>query len=135
MPVASMLIAIKVLHTVIWAFFAGCILVLPVAGALRRFRGAALLTALVLLECVVLAGNQGRCPLSDLAARYTADRAPNFDIFLPNWLALHNKIIFGLLFVAGEMVVLGCWLRGKLAAPLAGAASRRTRSARRPSVS
>jgi hypothetical protein len=56
----------------------------------------------VLLECAVLAINGGRCPLTDLAAKYTADRASNFDIYLPNWLADHNKLIFGLLFVVGE---------------------------------
>ena len=75
------------------------------------FRWAAILTGIVLLECSVLAANGGRCPLSDLAARFTDDRAHNFDIYLPNWLAQHNKVIFGALFVAGELVVLGCWLR------------------------
>ena len=84
---------------------------LPVVGVLRRFRWAAALTALVVLECVVLAVNGGRCPLSDLAARFTADRAPSFDIYLPNWLAERNKAIFGALFIAGELVVFGCWLR------------------------
>ncbi len=34
--------------------------------------------------CGVLAANGGRCPLSDLAARYTDERASNFDIYLPN---------------------------------------------------
>jgi hypothetical protein len=55
----------------------------------------------------VLAINGGKCPLTDLAARYTTDRVHNFDIYLPNWLAQHNKIIFGALFVAGELVMLG----------------------------
>jgi len=35
-----------------------------------------------------------------------------FDIYLPLWLARHNKTIFGSLFLAGELIVLGCWLRG-----------------------
>jgi len=35
----------------------------------------------------LLAVNGGRFPLSDLAARYGAVRASNFDIYLPNWLA------------------------------------------------
>jgi hypothetical protein len=109
-----MLTAIKLLHTLIWAFLTASILALPVLGVLRRFRWAAILTGIVLLECGVLAFHGGRCPLSDLAARFTDDRAPNFDIFLPNWLAQHNKTIFGLLFVAGELVVLGCWLRKEL---------------------
>jgi hypothetical protein len=98
--------AIKLLHTVIWAILAGSIVALPFAGVLRRFRWAAILTGLVLLECAVLALNRGRCPLSDLAQRFTADRADNFDIYLPNWLARYNKDIFGVLFIAGELVVL-----------------------------
>ena len=44
-----MLIAIKLLHTVIWAFLAASILALPVAGVLRRFRWAASLSVIVLL--------------------------------------------------------------------------------------
>jgi|SRR5208337_750006 len=106
-----MLTAIKLLHTVIWAILAGCIIVLPLAGALRRFRWAAILTALVLLECGVLAANGGRCPLSDLARQFTANSADNFDIYLPDWLARHNKGIFGTLFIAGELVVLRYWLK------------------------
>ena len=110
-----MLTAIKLFHTLIWAILAGSIVVLPLAGVLRRFRWAAILTGLVLLECGVLAVNGGRCPLSDLAARFTDNNADNFDIYLPNWLARHNKVIFGVLFVAGELVVLGCWLRERYA--------------------
>lgn len=106
-----MLMAIKLLHTLIWAFLAASIVALPVLGVLRRFRWAAILTGIVLLECGILAINGGRCPLTDLAATLTADRADNFDIYLPNWLAQHNKFIFGVLFVAGELVLLGCWLR------------------------
>jgi hypothetical protein len=59
--------------------------------------------------------NGDRCPLSDLAARFTDNRANNFPIYLPHWLAEHNKVI-GALFVAGEWVVLGCWLWQRLAA-------------------
>jgi hypothetical protein len=110
-----MFIAIKLLHTVIWAFLAGCILALPVLAVLRRFRWTAILTVIVLLECVVLALNGGKCPLTNLAGRYTVDRNFNFDIYLPNWLAEHNKLVFGLLFVAGELVVVGYWLRERTA--------------------
>lgn len=83
---------------------------LPVVGMLRRFRWAAILTGIVLLECAVLAINGGRCLLSDLAARFTPERSYNFDIYLPGWLAEHNKVLFGVLFVAGEFVVLARWL-------------------------
>jgi len=105
-----LLTAIKLLHTVIWALLAGIILALPVTGLLGHFRWSAILTGIILLECAVLAANGGRCPLSGLAARFTADRSDNFDIYLPVWLAHYNKLIFGTLFVAGEFLVLGRWL-------------------------
>jgi hypothetical protein len=69
---------------VIWALLAASILVLPVAGVLRRFLLTAILSVIVLLECRLLTANGGRCPLTDLAARHTADWASNFDIYLPN---------------------------------------------------
>jgi len=103
------LFRVKVLHTVAWAFFAGCIVAIPLAGAMHRFHLAAILTAIVLVECLVLAVNRFRCPLTEVAARYTDDRAPNFDIFLPRWLAQHNKPIFGTLFVLGGVYVLWLW--------------------------
>jgi hypothetical protein len=34
-------------------------------------------------------------PLTDIAARYTDDRAANSDISLPLWLARHNKAVSG----------------------------------------
>ena len=64
-----MLTAIKLLHTVIWTLLVACILTVPITGLLRRFRWAAILTIIALLECGVLAANGGRCPLTDTAAR------------------------------------------------------------------
>lgn len=84
---------------------------LPVAAQLRRFRWAAALTAIVLIECAILAANHFRCPLTDVAARYTSDRAANFDIYLPLWLAAHNQSIFGALFIAGALFALYRWFR------------------------
>lgn len=103
------LAGIKLLHTAIWLFFAGCIVAIPIAGAWRQFRWAAVLSGLVLVECAVLAMNRGRCPLTDLAGRYTEDRTDNFDIYLPLWLARRNTVIFGTLFAIGELFVLGRW--------------------------
>jgi hypothetical protein len=103
------LIAIKVVHTVVWAFFVGCIFAIPVAGLLGRFAFAWVLTCFVLVECLVLAVNGGRCPLTPIAARFTEDRRDAFDIYLPGWVARWNKELFGGLFVAGEIFTL--WLR------------------------
>jgi hypothetical protein len=104
------LTAVKALHTAIWGAMVACILGAPVAALAGRLDWAAGLTAPVAVECVVLALNRRRCPLTDVAALYTEDRAANFDIFLPEPVARHNKLIFGVLWLAGEAVVLWRWL-------------------------
>ena len=104
------LTGIRLLHTVIWLFFVACILAIPVAGARGQYRLAALFSGVVFGECAVLALNRGRCPLTDVAAKYTEERRDNFDIFLPLWLARYNKTIFGTLFAAGELFVAVRWL-------------------------
>ena len=100
---------VKIVHTLAWATFAGCIVMLPVAAYLENFRLAALLMAIVLVEVAVLVANRFRCPLTDIAARYTTDRSANFDIYLPLWIARYNKEIFGSLFVAGILFTLFRW--------------------------
>jgi hypothetical protein len=104
------LLAIKLAHTAIWLFFVACIVAIPIAGAYSRFRTALLLIGVVLIECILLALNRLRCPLTNLAARYTDDRSDNFDIYLPLWLARHNQMIFGSLFLLGSACVTLRWL-------------------------
>ncbi|MDZ7363315.1 MAG: hypothetical protein ONB46_21735 [candidate division KSB1 bacterium] len=41
-----------------------------------------------------------------IAAKYTEQRADNFDIFLPNWLARNNKLIFSLIWLLGVAIVI-----------------------------
>jgi hypothetical protein len=108
---ATSLRLIRTVHTAAWAVFAGSILAIPVLAWGERWFATALLIALVLGECLVLAVNRMRCPLTDLAARYTDDRRDNFDIYLPEWLARHNKRIFGWLFVAGLLFTAARWWR------------------------
>lgn len=107
------LVLVKLVHTVAWAFFVGCIVGVPAAALAGRFELAAWLAGAVLLEIVVLLLNGLRCPLTDVAARYTDDRRDNFDIYLPLWVARYNKQIFGPLFVAGVAVALWAWLSGQ----------------------
>jgi hypothetical protein len=109
----GMLTAIKALHTVVWAFLAAAIVALPFLAWQGAFRWVAILSAVIFFEGVVLLANGWRCPITDLAAKYTADRSPNFDIYMPNWLALHNKTIFTALFLVNEAIVLVEWLRSR----------------------
>jgi hypothetical protein len=106
----KILVTIKLLHTAAWLFFAGCIVAIPVAASMRRLQTACILIGFVLVECLILAFNRGRCPSTSWAARYTRDRSPNFDIYLPAWLARWNKEIFGTLFAFGILWVLIVWL-------------------------
>lgn len=107
---ASALVKIKALHTGVWIFFVACIAGIPVAAAMREFGWASVFSGLVLLECAVLVLNRWRCPLTDLAARHTANRAANFDIYLPETVARHNKVIFGALFLLGELFLAWRWI-------------------------
>jgi hypothetical protein len=101
MEVEAKLHLVKTIHTLVWAVFAGSILAIPAFAFLGKLVTAWSLIGLVLVEVLVLAGNGMRCPLTDVAGRYTAERQDNFDIYLPLWLARHNKEVFGGLFVAG----------------------------------
>ncbi|MBC7468328.1 MAG: hypothetical protein H7322_03270 [Ramlibacter sp.] len=92
------LVLVKVVHTVAWAFFAGCILAIPLVSWQGKHAAAAWLTAIVFVEIAILLINGWRCPLTSVAARFTDERHENFDIYLPLWLARHNKLIFGVLF-------------------------------------
>ena len=103
---------VKTVHTVVWAIFAGAIIAIPILSWAGFWSSAAVLTALVLVECLVLAFNRMRCPLTDVAARYTDDRRDNFDIYLPLWLAKYNQRLFGSLFAAGLLFSIALfWLR------------------------
>jgi hypothetical protein len=79
---------------------------MPVAAWRNHFGWASILASIVLVESVVLLANGWRCPLTDIAARYTADRSDNFDIYLPVWLARHNKTLFGTIFAVGLVFVI-----------------------------
>jgi hypothetical protein len=106
---ASSLRTIKLAHTVVWAFFASSIVAIPVLAATGAYRPAFIFIGIVFVEVLVLVINGWRCPLTDIAARHTSDRRDNFDIYLPEWLARHNKLIFGLLYVLGSVYALARW--------------------------
>ena len=106
---AAALRAIRIAHTAAWVLFASAIAAIaPVAVAGHR-SAAMWLVALVTVECLILASNRMRCPLTDVAARYTDDRRDNFDIYLPVTIARYNKQIFGAWFAADLVLVAVLW--------------------------
>ena len=106
MTPTALLRVIKLLHTIVWAFFTGCIIAIPILSFRRRCDQAVVLIGIVLIEVLILVANRWRCPLTGVAARYTDERSDNFDIYLPVWLARYNKLIFGLLFLGGAIFTL-----------------------------
>jgi len=104
---------VKIVHTIAWAFFASCVVLILVATSRGRLDLAAVLIGIVAIESLVLVVNGWRCPLTDVAARYTEDRRPNFDIYLPTWLAQYNKEIFGTLYVVGIVWTVVRWVNGE----------------------
>ena len=104
---AGKLLVIKLAHTFIWFIFAAAILYVLYAGVFDRVnRLVWFCIGLVLLETIVLLINKWRCPLTSIAYKYTDAHPIGFDIFLPKWLAEHNKILFSTLFLIGLLLVL-----------------------------
>ena len=109
LTIESILDAIKIVHTVVWAAFVACILAIWLFAWQAEFYYATLSIGIVCVESLVLILNRWRCPLTSVAARYTRDRRANFDIYLPEWLARDTKLIFGTLYVAGIIFTLARW--------------------------
>ena len=54
---------------------------------------------LVLLEGAVLLIFSKMCPLTIMAGKYSSSTKHNFDIYLPNWIAKYNKLIYTTFFI------------------------------------
>ena len=104
--------AIKAAHSIVWGLFVGCILAIWIFAWRAEFFNATLAIGIVLVEVAVLALNRWQCPLSAVAARYTDDRRPNYDIYLPQGLAAHTKLVFGTLYVSGIAFTVANWALG-----------------------
>lgn len=112
MSPANALRAVKLVHTAAWAFFVACIFAIPYFAWHADYGYAAIFIGIVFAEGLVLVFNGWRCPLTIVAERYTSDRRDNFDIYLPEWLARHNKLIFSVLYVAATLFTLVLWATG-----------------------
>ena len=94
------LVTVKVLHTAVWAFF-NAVLIYLFYAVLTQQVGTLFWVGVgfIILECTVLVINKWTCPLTPIARRYSDSQKHNFDIYLPEWLAEHNKTIYTILVV------------------------------------
>lgn len=101
-----MLVLIKLLHTAIWVGFNVCFAIGVWAGISGRFDAWFWVpVALITAECLMLSLNKWTCPLTPIAARYTDARDDAFDIYLPRWVARHNKAIYTVLCVMAAFAI------------------------------
>jgi hypothetical protein len=63
-------------------------------------------SSLVILEIIVIVSNKWKCPVTNIAEKYTDERQSNFDIYLPEWLAKYNVKIFSGIIVLEIIIVL-----------------------------
>ena len=106
MNAQARLLLIKTIHTIIWGFFVVAIGYVLYGGAANHITPYTwLASGLVVGEGLVLMLFKNHCPLTLMARNYSASQADNFDIFLPNWLAHYNKLIFTAIYLADLLLV------------------------------
>jgi hypothetical protein len=99
------LILIKTLHTLVWLFFNIVLFYMAYAVIINRIDKSIWIgIGLIVLEGIVLMLFNKMCPLTVIARKYSDSTKDNFDIYLPNWLAKWNKLIYTTLFI---LIVLG----------------------------
>lgn len=87
-PRPAVVTVIKAVHTLAWASIESCVVYALYAGfAGRTDKRVAVAGAVVTGETIVFAANGFRCPLTQLAERYGAERGSVTDIYLPPWFA------------------------------------------------
>jgi hypothetical protein len=96
----SNLTIIKIVHTVIWVFFNVVLFYMAYAVIVNKIDNYVWIgIGLIILEGIVLLSFKKVCPLTIMARKYSESTKDNFDIYLPNWLARHNKFIYTTFFI------------------------------------
>jgi hypothetical protein len=91
----TQLVRVKILHTLIWLLFNTVIFYMLYAVILNKLdKWLWIGYALIMLEIITLLIFKMSCPITIIARRYSISRKANFDIYLPNWLAKYNRVIY-----------------------------------------
>ncbi|WP_194974699.1 hypothetical protein [Aquiflexum lacus] len=107
MDSASKLVWIKILHTVIWLFFNVVIFYLLYAVIVNKIdKWVWICLGLIVLEGLVLLLFKSICPVTLIARKYSDSQAHNFDIYLPNWLAKNNKMIYTTIVIIAVLILI-----------------------------
>jgi hypothetical protein len=100
------LIVIKTIHTAVWVFYNVVIFYLLYAVTANKIdKWVWICISLVLLEIIILILFKRMCPVTLLARKYSDSSKGNFDIYLPEWLAKNNKLIYSIIFSIGLLIL------------------------------
>jgi len=100
------LIAIKAIHTAIWVFYNVVIFYLLYAVTANKIdKWVWICISLVFLEMIILILFKRICPVTLIARKYSDSSKDNFDIYLPNWLAKNNKLIYSIIFLIALLIL------------------------------
>jgi hypothetical protein len=101
------LILVKLLHTVVWLFFNVVIFYLLYAVIVNKIDiWVWICLGLILLEGAVLLVFKKMCPITLIARKYSDSPNHNFDIYLPEWLAKYNKLIYTTIVIIAVIILI-----------------------------
>ena len=103
----SRLVLVKTIHTVIWVFYNVVIFYMLYAVIVNRIdKWLWICFGLVLLEGIILLVFKQVCPVTLIARKYSDSDKSNFDIYLPEWLARYNKLIYTIIVIVIVVILL-----------------------------
>jgi len=101
----SKLKLIKTVHTAIWVFFNLVIFYMLYAAIVNKLGFWLWLGyGIIFLEVITLVVFKSFCPVTIMARKYSNSTRNNFDIYLPEWLAKNNKLIYTLILIAVSFI-------------------------------
>jgi hypothetical protein len=101
------LVLVKVIHTLIWLFYNVVIFYLLYAVSLGEInKWVWICLGLIALEGLVLVAFKNFCPLTLVARKYSSSVRDNFDIYIPNWIARHNKKIYTVIVLIAVVILI-----------------------------
>lgn len=96
---------VRLLHTLIFAIMASAVFYVDYCGLVGRtdwvFYSA---VGLIVLEGIVFFGNGAKCPLTDLAQKYGAQKGYVFDTFFPEKWTRYTVPVYTTLFMLGLLL-------------------------------
>lgn len=100
------LVLVKTIHTAIWLAFNAVLIYLYYAAISNEIdKWVWLGLGSFVAEGLVLLIFKNVCPLTLIARKYSSSTEDNFDIYLPNWLARHNKKIYTALLLLAVLLI------------------------------